>query len=159
MKAGYTQRIRERAQELQAVIAAAQAELTELQVAERVLRRLSSDADESQHHVSSGGLRTKDATIADMIVQSLSEAGPMTKADLLLHLRANWREDLGETTLVSTLSRTKNAGRITLNNGVWTVAGYESPNENAGAAASAETEAEAADDRPGFNSHPSPAGA
>mgnify|MGYP005840512789 CR=1 FL=1 len=118
-KTGYAQRIRARAEELRKIIADAQSELAELDVAERVIERLSSDQDDDQDVALRSYRRTREPTIADMAVKFLGEFGPMATAQLLDHMRENWREDLGSTTLTSTLSRTKNAGRIDYRDGLW----------------------------------------
>lgn len=128
-KMGYAQRIRVRMAELQKVISDAQAELSELEVAERVLERLASDQDEDADVGARKARSAREPTIADMAVKFLGDVGPMTTAELLDHMRENWREDLGDTTLTSTLSRTKNAGRIEYGDGRWRVADG-SPKEN-----------------------------
>lgn len=143
-RAGYAQRIRSRAAELREIISEAQAELNELEVAERVLNRLASDQDETQDEVPRRTRRTKEPTIADMAVRFLADVGPMATSQLLEHMRENWRADLGDTTLTSTLSRTKNAGRIDYKDGLWVVPSDESSHENEEAAVSSEANAESA---------------
>ena len=118
-KTGYAQRIRLRATELRKVIDDARSELDELEVAERVLERLAADQDDDQDDAPRAERRTKEPTIADMAVRFLRDVGPMATAQLLAHMRENWREDLADTTLTSTLSRTKNAGRIDYRDGLW----------------------------------------
>jgi hypothetical protein len=147
-KTGYAQRIRARAGELRQIIKDAQAELDELEVAERVLERLAADQDEDQDIVPRQPRRTKEPTIADMAVKFLRDVGPMATAQLLEHMRENWREDLADTTLTSTLSRAKNAGRIDYKDGLW-LAPDDSPKENEEAAASSEANAGGAHDTSG----------
>jgi len=118
-RSGYAQRIKSRANELRQIITEAQAELEELEVAERVLDRLAADQGQPQDEVPRQTRRTKEPTIADMAVKFLADVGPMATAQLLEHMRENWRKDLGDTTLTSTLSRTKNAGRIDYRDGRW----------------------------------------
>ena len=139
-KTGYAQRIRARAGELRQIIKDAQAELDELEVAERVLERLAADQDEDQDVAFRQSRRTKEPTIADMAVKFLRDVGPMATAQLLEHMREYWREDLADTTLTSTLSRAKNAGRIDYRDGLW-LAPDDSRKENEGAAASSEANA------------------
>jgi hypothetical protein len=131
------------------MIAEAQAELDELEVAERVLERLSNDQDDDQDDVSQGRGRTREPTIADMAVKFLSEAGPLTTTELLEQMRANWRDDLGDTTLTSTLSRTKNAGRIAYSDGKWIATNANGLNENEVSAEASEANAGGASDTPG----------
>lgn len=145
-KTGYAQRIRARTAELRSIIASAQAELSELEVAERVLERLAAEQDDDQDVAIGRQRRTKEPTIADMAVKFLAEVGPMATSDLLEHMRENWRDDLGDTTLTSTLSRTKNAGRISYDDGKWFAVVADGSNENGVAAASSEAEAEDAHD-------------
>lgn len=132
-KAGYAQRIRARANELRKIIATAQAELNELEVAERVIERLAVDQPETQDFAQLVSRRTKEPTIGDMAVKFLQEIGPLATPQLLEHMREHWRADLGDTTLTSTLSRTKNAGRIDYREGMWHA--VEAPKQNEGAAA------------------------
>ena len=150
-KTGYAQRIRERAAELRAMINAAQTELAELEVAERVLERLATDAVDDQNMGSDAGRRTKEPTIADMAVKLLTQKGPLATSDLLDYMREIWRPDLGDTTLTSTLSRTKNAGRIDLRDGKWFVPVDVARNENSGPAAPEEAKAEDASGIFGFH--------
>jgi hypothetical protein len=156
-KTGYAQRIRSRVNELRTIIAEAQAELDELEVAERVLERLAADQTDDPDDVGRVARRTKEPTIADMAVRFLSEVGPMATPDLLSHMRANWREDLADTTLTSTLSRTKHTGRIGYADGKWFAVNDDAPEENEAAAATSEANAESADDTPGVHRpQPSP---
>ena len=141
-KTGYAQRIRSRASELRKIIEDAKSELEELEVAERVLERLAAEQDDDQDIAQRHTRRTKEPTIADMAVKFLAEVGPMSTAQLLEHMRENWREDLGDTTLTSTLSRTKNAGRIDNKDGSWFATNDADPKENEGAAAPSEAEKE-----------------
>jgi len=129
-KMGYAQRIRYRAAELRKLIDEAQAELDELEVAERVIERLAADQDDDQDSVARGARRTREPTIGDMAVKFLAEVGPMSTGQLLDHMREHWREDLGDTTLTSTLSRTKNAGRIDYKDGLWLVPVVDRRKEN-----------------------------
>lgn len=144
----YAQRIKLRAAELRKVIADAQMELDELEVAERVIERLAADQDDDQDTGQRQQRSTKEPTIGDMAVKFLGEVGPMATAQLLEHMRENWREDLGDTTLTSTLSRTKNAGRIDYHDGRWHVAG-SSPKENEPPKGGSETEEVTASSKPG----------
>lgn len=121
-KLGYAQRIKQRIAELQALIKRSEAELHELQVAERVLSRLGASGDDngaddgqSRHPTTKGGV----ATVADMAVAKLQEYGPKDTPELLQLLQAEWRSDLQQTTLSSTLSRAKAAGRISHVGGKW----------------------------------------
>lgn len=145
-KSGYAQRIRARVQELRSIINEAQAELVELEVAERVLERLSADQASEQDVVAREVGSAKKPTIADMVVSFLSEVGPMATPQLLEHMREHWREDLGETTLASTLSRTKAAGRIDQQDGLWLVPVDNGPNRNSGSAVPEEAKPEDAND-------------
>lgn len=129
-RSGYAQRIKSRANELRQTISDAQAELEELEIAERVLDRLAADQGQTQDEVPRQTRRTKEPTIADMAVKFLTDVGPLATAQLLEHMRENWRKDLGDTTLTSTLSRTKNAGRIDYRDGLWCVAEENSAEKN-----------------------------
>ena len=150
-RSGYAQRIRARANELRQIIADAQAELDELEVAERVLNRLTADQDETQDQAPRRVRHTKEPTIADMAVKFLGEVGPMATNQLLEHMRQNWRDDLRDTTLTSTLSRTKNAGRIKYEDGMWHVANStEDPDPQKTPADAGEGEAEGTDTATGF---------
>jgi hypothetical protein len=139
-KVGYQTRIRARIVELQNLIKAAKAELDELEVAERVLERLSDGT-----HVSTSGHAgapdvalvklsgTKSGnTVADRALSALCELGPMTSADLLLHLQETWRHDLAQTTLSSTLSRVTKTGKVINQNGVWSVNAIDAQNVDQG---------------------------
>lgn len=139
-KTGYAQRIRSRIAELRKIIDVAEAELSELEVAERVIERLSIDQDEHQDVVVRAERRTKEPTIADMAIKYLVEVGPMATAQLLEHMRENWRDDLADTTLTSTLSRTKNAGRIDYRDGRWMAADSQSTKKNEPPLGDSETE-------------------
>ena len=122
-KLGYTQRIRSRIQQLEATISAAQVELDELRVAERVLGRLGSE-DESKgpDDGQSGTHTTKEGTVADMAIAALTQYGPADTLTILAYLQKNWRSDLKQTTLASTMSRAKGEGRIFVVDGKWHVA-------------------------------------
>lgn len=122
-KLGYAQRIKSRIQQLDAMIKAVQLELDELRVAERVLGRLGNEddqkgPDDGQHGTST----TRDGTVAEMAIASLIEIGPSSTATLLQHLQQTWREDLKQTTLASTLSRTKGEGQVFVVDGKWSAA-------------------------------------
>lgn len=122
-KVGYTQRIKTRIQQLEAQIAVAQAELDELRVAERVLGRLGSDDDvKGPDDGQSGTATTKEGTVADMAVAAISKDGPADTQTILRLLQQNWRADLKQTTLASTLSRAKGDGRVFVVDGKWHVA-------------------------------------
>lgn len=132
---GYQQRIKVRAEELRKVIAASQAELVELEVAERVLGRLAAGGDQHDDPdvVSGQPNRDREPTIADMAVRYLEEIGPLSSQRLLEHMQENWRPDLAATTLTSTLSRTRRTGKVVFKDGMWRITsnGDEgSPNEN-----------------------------
>ena len=119
---GYSQRIRQRIAQLEAAIVDAQSELDELRVAERVLGRLGSiNADEEQPVGPSRASTTTSGhlTVADKAVDALTRHGPLDTLSLLAILQAEWRPDLQQTTLSSTLSRTKALGRIAHEDGKW----------------------------------------
>lgn len=124
-RSGYQTRIRTRMGELRAIISAAQNELAELEVAERVLERLSEGSGglalPMQDVVVSAPRAFKEPTVADAAIQALRERGAMNSADLLNHLHVTWRADLAQTTLTSTLSRTKKEGRVVYEDGLWSV--------------------------------------
>jgi hypothetical protein len=111
--------------ELRAIIAAAQTELSELEVAERVLDRLSEGAGglplPVQDVVVPAPRASKEPTVADAAIQALRERGPMNSSDLLSRLHETLRADLAQTTLTSTLSRTKKEGRLVYEDGMWSV--------------------------------------
>lgn len=123
-KASYQTRIKARINELKMTIAAAQAELHDLQVAEKVLERLS-DSGLSPMATQDVGIaalpRSKEPTVADKAIEALRERGPMNTVDLLACLQMTWREDLAQTTLSSTLSRVKKDGLIDYVDGLWCV--------------------------------------
>lgn len=121
---GYTQRIRARIQQLETIVDAATAELDELRVAERVLGRLGSE-DESKgpDDGQTGTPTTKEGTVADMAIAALARNGPADTPTILGYLQQNWRSDLKQTTLASTLSRAKGEGRVFVVDGKWHVAG------------------------------------
>ncbi|MFC3088496.1 hypothetical protein [Tabrizicola soli] len=111
--------------DLRATIAAAQAELAELEVAERVLERLSEGGagfgPATQDVVASAPKESKEQTVAEAAIYGLRTRGPMNSADLLSFLHVTWRSDLAQTTLTSTLSRTKKEGRLVFEDGLWSV--------------------------------------
>lgn len=124
-KAGYQTRIKLRIAELRDVIAAAELELRELEVAERVIERLGgggSAGDQDKAQVvgprpsgASGG-----ETVADRAIGMLRREGPMSSSDLLRRLQETWRPDLAQTTLSSTLSRiSKKGGKVVNEGGAW----------------------------------------
>lgn len=123
-KAGYQIRIKQRIAELRDVIAAAELELRELEVAERVIERLggggsAGDQDKAQvvgHRPSgtSGG-----ETVANRAIAMLRQDGPMSSSDLLRRLQQTWRADLAQTTLSSTLSRASKQGHVSNEGGFW----------------------------------------
>ena len=123
-KLGYAQRIKGRIQELEAVLSRAHAELDELRIAERVLGRLGNEdeqkgPDDGQPRAST----TKEGTVADMAIAALNLYGPADTQTILDHLQRTWRADLKQTTLASTLSRTKGEGRLVVIDGKWQAAG------------------------------------
>lgn len=122
-RAGYQQRIRSRVAELRQRIAADQAELQELEVAERVLERLGGSGSEIEGATQSMDAKstsaTREPTVADVAVRVLEEFGPLSSGDLLQKMQQSWRPDLAQTTLASTLSRAKKDGRIVYDNGLW----------------------------------------
>lgn len=128
-KLGYGQRIKQRISSLERTIAAANAELNELVIAERVLNRLGADEDEQKRP--DDGLRgttsTTQGTVADVAVRALQNAGPMDTPSLVAYLQSNWRADLKQTTLSSTMSRVKSEGRVAHVGGKWTAKKNEPP--------------------------------
>ena len=130
-KASYQTRIKARISELKMQIAAAQAELHDLQVAEKVLERLADggySASAPQNRVPSEASDRMDAvvyvgkepTVADKALEALRERGRMTGPDLLSYLQMTWRPELAQTTLSSTLSRMKKDGStIDYRDGHW----------------------------------------
>lgn len=120
---GYQQRIKLRVVELRQRIATDQAELQELEVAERVLERLTGSAMEhdgfTQDVDNKPTTSTKEPTVADVAVRVLEEFGPLNSNDLLQKMQESWRTDLAQTTLASTLSRTKKEGRVVYDSGLW----------------------------------------
>ena len=138
-KASYQTRIRARIGELQMTIAAAQAELHDLQVAEKVLERLSDGGQGSystQNPVRPAPSEAADRmdavvyvgrepTVAERAIDTLRAHGPLTTGDLLATLQENWRPDLAQTTLSSTLSRIKRDGTILQIEGRWCLPGAD----------------------------------
>ena len=123
-KIGYAQRIKSRIQQLEAMIKAAQVELDELRIAERVLVRLGNEEEQKEpDDGQSGTSTTKDGTVADMAIAALAHYGPADTLTILRHLQQTWRADLKQTTLASTLSRTKGEGRLVAIDGKWQVVG------------------------------------
>lgn len=121
-RTGYALRIKDRIQRLEDLISAAQVELDELRVAERVLNRLGADDNEKGPDDGQYGTpATRGGTIIDMAVDCLKKIGPSDTTSILRSLRESWRADLKATTLASTLSRAKAEGRIKSVNGVWHV--------------------------------------
>jgi hypothetical protein len=124
-RSGYQTRIRARMGELRTAIAAFQAELAELEVAERVLERLAEGGGglpmPLQDVVAPGPKASKEMTVAEAAIYGLRTRGPMNSADLLSYLHVTWRDDLAQTTLTSTLSRTKKEGRLVYEDGMWSV--------------------------------------
>ncbi|MCA3453253.1 MAG: hypothetical protein IOC92_05500 [Rhodobacter sp.] len=122
-KIGYAQRIKSRTAELEALIASASKELDELRVAERVLARLGGLSDEKGPEDGYDRTSTtKDMTVADAAVDLLGRIGPMDTITLLSTMQREWRPDLQQTTLSSTLSRTKAQGRVVQIDGKWQAA-------------------------------------
>jgi hypothetical protein len=121
-KIGYAQRIKLRTAELEALISSATKELEELRVAERVLARLGGPSEEKgPEDGQDRAPTTRDMTVADVAIMTLDRLGPMDTLSLLAALQSDWRPDLQQTTLSSTLSRTKAQGRITQADGKWQV--------------------------------------
>lgn len=122
-KTRYSDRIKARAAELRGLIEAHTRELAELEVAERVLERLSEQTEnigrEEQDIGYSARLNTKNATVADRAIEALGVLGPTNTVELLEHLQREWRADLAQTTLMTTLSRIKKEGRIENENRLW----------------------------------------
>lgn len=125
-RAQYHKQIKERATELRRLINGYTRELEDLDVALRVLDRLSKQRESlgasPQDTEDEGPKPTKGGTVSDMAISILSESGPLNTGDLLEKLKEVWRPDLALTTLTSTLSRTKNEGRIVYENRLWKVA-------------------------------------
>ena len=114
--------IKRRAAELEAVIKSSQAELDELRVALRVFERLLPEAKDKGEDDGSGtsiAARSSGVTVGSMAVAMIEQHGPIDTSALLDLLRRNWREDLQQTTLSSTLSRQKSAGLIDRVDGKW----------------------------------------
>lgn len=150
-RTSYQTRIRNRAAELRNLIAHAQAELRELEVAEKVLERLAAgEASEAQDDAVPGERTTREPTVADMAIKTLNEFGPMSSTDLLETLQGTWRPDLAQTTLTSTLSRTKREGRLAFENGMWMTPRFvnKTPGVDGGVVYE-DSEIEEADDDPG----------
>lgn len=121
-RASYALRIKERIQQIERIIASAQRELDELRVAERVINRFGNDEeakgpDDGQIKTST----TRGGTVIDMAIDCLTSIGPLDSLSILRYLQENWRADLKQTTLASTLSRAKSEGKIHTVNGVWHV--------------------------------------
>lgn len=122
-KLGYAQRIKSRIQQLEATITAAQAELDELRIAERVLGRLGNEEEQKGPDDGQPGTATaREGTIADMAIAALIQYGPADTLVILGYLQRTWRADLKQTTLASTLSRVKGEGRLVVIDGKWQVA-------------------------------------
>jgi hypothetical protein len=126
-KIGYQTRIKARIAELRSVINDAQAELHDLEVAERVLERLADSApaiySQSTHVADVAPKRTVSTrggnTVADQAMKVLIANDPMTTVDLLQRLQMTWRPDLAQTTLASTLSRMSKDELIVNERGLW----------------------------------------
>lgn len=135
-KSSYQTRIKARINELKFQIATAQAELHDLQVAEKVLERLSDGGQgsyatqdpvrlEGPDRMNAIVYVGKEPTVADRAIDALRTHGPLTTGDLLATLQRNWRPDLAQTTLSSTLSRIKKDGAILQIEGRWRLPGAD----------------------------------
>ena len=122
-RSGYATRIKMRIFELQKIIDAAQSELQDLEVAQRVLDRLGDNAEPSFLPLPDAGTKRKDTakhrTIADVAIETLRENGPKSSSELLEIMQQQWRPDLALTTLTSTLSRIGKDGAVKHVNGLW----------------------------------------
>lgn len=122
-RSGYATRIKMRIFELQKIIDAAQSELQDLEVAQRVLDRLGDNAEPSFLPLPDAGTKPKDTpkhrTIADVAIETLRENGPKSSSELLEIMQQQWRPDLALTTLTSTLSRIGKDGAVKHVNGLW----------------------------------------
>lgn len=122
-RSGYAARIRVRILELKKIIEAAQSELKDLEVAQRVLDRLGDNAEPSymlpQDVDTKLNETSKHRTIADVAIETLSEHGPKSSSALLEIMQQQWRPDLALTTLTSTLSRIGKDGSVKHVNGLW----------------------------------------
>ena len=147
-KLGYAQRIKGRIQQLDTMIKSAQLELDELRVAERVLGRLGNeDETKGPDDGQNGTSTTKEGTVADMAISGLARFGPADTPTILRYLQENWRSDLKQTTLASTLSRAKSEGRIAAIDGKWhIVSNTEEPPEGGSLSIGLDAQSSTADD-------------
>jgi hypothetical protein len=116
----YADRIRDQIKVVEQRIATLNAELADLRAAQRVIRQL--EENSSENHTK-GKKRAffmppemaqaiRDNTISSAVIAKLRAHGPMDSGAILDELQKTWRHDLNSSTLLSTLSRMKAAGRI-----------------------------------------------
>ncbi|MFG1263890.1 BlaI/MecI/CopY family transcriptional regulator [Xanthobacter aminoxidans] len=114
-RASYAVRIRNRIVELEGVIKAAEIELNDLRIAERVIENLGPDDDDDD---ASGERRpAKGKTVSDQITDVLTEFGPMESREIFD--RVSKRQETTFNTISTTLSRMKDQGIVVLQGKAW----------------------------------------
>jgi hypothetical protein len=126
-RTSYATRIRLRIAELEQQIAAANAELAELRVAERVLGRFSGLENDDEGSVSPAPGAGKEPTISDQIIEILSENGPLDTAMIFGRLNEARSSPASLATVQSTLSRVKASNRIGHDGSRWYVVKNDPP--------------------------------
>jgi hypothetical protein len=116
----YNSRIRSRIAELEQEIVARQTELDELKIAERVIDRLGSDEPERDDN-RDDNIDVRDLTIAKLIILVHSGHGAMESSGVHQRMANEYYRNTTLNTVVSTLSRLKSEGRVTLNGRLWSV--------------------------------------
>lgn len=114
-RASYAVRIRARIAELESVIKAAEIELSDLRIAERVIESLGPDDDE--YDAPASARHTKGKTVSDLIADVLTEFGPMDSREVFD--RVSKRQETTFNTISTTLSRMKDQGIVVLQGKTW----------------------------------------
>lgn len=126
-RSSYSTRIRSRIAELEQQIEAAQSELSELRVAERVLNRLSGPENDDESTPSSAQSPVKEPTISDQIVEILGEDGPLDTQTIFDRVNQARSNSTSLASVQSTLSRVKASGKIGNDGGRWHVVKIDAP--------------------------------
>ncbi len=127
-KPSYADHIRDQIKIVEQKIAALNSELADLQAAQRVLQRFEGEAvnaftNERQEGVAPAAANvtrpTRPGTIAEAVIERLRGSGPMESSAIINELQQTWRNDITSSSLLSTLSRMKAAGRIINKDRFW----------------------------------------